>query len=91
MSCLDCKGGTPTSAWKRCEECALEYMRVHFFGKPPTKAARRYARGSRVHVNGEINRPGKIVRAKDDAYTIELDGGGRCYVSASQLSDVSPG
>lgn len=60
--------------------------------------ARRWARGDRVRVIidscAEADAlPGKVVRVRDDGYTIDLDRGGRCYVGSLLLRDpvVEPG
>lgn len=51
---------------------------------------RRFARGDKVWVNGEIQKAGVIVRVRDDQYTVNLVGGGRCYVLAEDLRDEIP-
>lgn len=88
MKCTDCGGGTPAPLWKRCVKCAEKRLRV-IMGRglvpPPTKIARRYARGDRVFVKGEIQKTGTVVRVRDDQYTVQLDKGGRCYVTADVL------
>lgn len=60
-----------------------------------TMRARRWTRGDRVLVILEGEReplPGKVVRVRDDGYTVDLDRGGRCYVGSRALRDVvAPG
>ena len=51
---------------------------------------RKFARGDRVHVNGEIQRDGVVVRIRNAEYTIQLDGGSRCYVYAEDLVMLAP-
>lgn len=55
-------------------------------GQVTTSApVRRYSRGDRVFVNGEIQAAGLIVRVRDKQYTVKLDKGPRCYVYADDL------
>ncbi len=53
-----------------------------------SEGARRFARGDRVFVNGEIQQAGCIVRVRDSQYTVKLDRGGRCYVLAEDMRDL---
>lgn len=88
-TCVDCRGGTPGPSWKRCFDCAYEKAReLMSEGKTkPARVAKRYARGARVFVNGEIGRSGTVLRLHDDGrYAVALDGGQRCYVTARDLS-----
>ncbi len=49
----------------------------------------RPGRGDRVRVRTEgIDALGTVVRERHESFTISLDGGGRCYARASQLSVV---
>ncbi len=52
--------------------------------------ARKFARGDKVFVNGQIQRNGTIVRVRDSQYTVRLDDGGRCYVYAEDMKDSAP-
>lgn len=89
MKCTDCGGGTPAPLWKRCVDCAEKRLRVIMSdGRVlPSKCVKRFARGDRVFVNGEIQRPGTVVRVRDSQYTVQLDKGGRCYVLAEDMRD----
>lgn len=75
--------------------CALERLRFVMSGGRVTQSspARKFARGDRVFVNGEIQQPGNVVRVRDSQYTVRLDSGLRCYVYASDMRDldVNPG
>lgn len=91
MKCGDCGGGTPAPDWKRCEDCALQHLRHMMSGGmvPVPAAPKRYARGDRVRVGGEVCRDGVVARSREGLYTVRLDDGTRCRVDASQLSQVN--
>ena len=88
--CIDCGGGTPAPLWKRCYEHAMQRLRfVMSDGQVTTGVpTRKYARNDQVFVNGEIQRPGVVIRVRDTQYTVRLDNGRRCYVYASDLRDL---
>jgi hypothetical protein len=88
--CTDCGGGVPAPLWKRCEEHALARLRTMMGGAPPPSViARRFKIGTKVHVflNGE-KLPGRVARCpQGDDYVIDLDRGGRAYVTGNKLSE----
>jgi hypothetical protein len=58
-------------------------------GRVTSGAARRkFARGDKVFVNGQIQREGVVIRVRDSQYTVRLDDGCRCYVLAEDLKDI---
>jgi hypothetical protein len=65
----------------------MKRLRFVMSGGQVTTSAivRRYSRGDRVFVNGEIQAAGVIVRVRDTQYTVHLDKGLRCYVYADDL------
>lgn len=52
-------------------------------------APKRYARGDRVRVGGEVDREGEVVRVRDGVHTVRFDDGTRCRVEASQLAAIT--
>ena len=81
-------------------DCAIERLRfIMSEGRVTQSAAtRKFTRGDRVFVNGEIQQPGIVVRvdrhgrgavgARDRQYTVKLDTGMRCYVYADDMRDL---
>ncbi len=75
--------------WLRCVECAMKRLRILLSDGRVTvgKTAHRFGRGDRVRVRTEgIDACGVVVRSRNESYTVELDRGGRCYATRTQLS-----
>lgn len=88
MSCTDCKGGTPTPLWKRCEGCATARLREMMGGEPPKVARRRFRIGDTVRVLGEDDAEvGTVVRVSKHRYVVEKEDGHRRYVEGHELTD----